>query len=274
MKINTNPQSLAAQRTMQKVGQDRDLVLEQLSSGERIIQSSVDPAGLAISEKMKASIRSTAMAKRNVGDAVSMLQVAEGSLSTISEMSSRMRELALQAANDTLWSDDRKMVDLEFQQLKNEIHRTVQKADYNGRKLFLEDAGSYDFQVGITAAKDNIIGYDVSKALRSINHLGIDGGNVQTKAASQAALSRMDKAMQIVSSGRATIGSLHERMEASAQNLGVSEENLSASNSRIRDVDVAIAASEKAKLTIMGEATASTLAQANTRPQDALRLLN
>ena len=274
MKINTNPQSLAAQRTMQKVGQDRDLVLEQLSSGERIIQSSVDPAGLAISEKMKASIRSTAMAKRNVGDAVSMLQVAEGSLSTISEMSSRMRELALQAANDTLGSDDRKMVDLEFQQLKNEIHRTVQKADYNGRKLFLEDAGSYDFQVGITAAKDNIIGYDVSKALRSINHLGIDGGNVQTKAASQAALSRMDKAMQIVSSGRATIGSLHERMEASAQNLGVSEENLSASNSRIRDVDVAIAASEKAKLTIMGEATASTLAQANTRPQDALRLLN
>ncbi len=274
MKINTNPQSLAAQRTMQKVGQDRDLVLEQLSSGERIIQSSVDPAGLAISEKMKASIRSTAMAKRNVGDAVSMLQVAEGSLSTISEMSSRMRELALQAANDTLGSDDRKMVDLEFQQLKNEIHRTVQKADYNGRKLFLEDAGSYDFQVGITAAKDNIIGYDVSKALRSINHLGIDGGNVQTKEASQAALSRMDKAMQIVSSGRATIGSLHERMEASAQNLGVSEENLSASNSRIRDVDVAIAASEKAKLTIMGEATASTLAQANTRPQDALRLLN
>lgn len=274
MKINTNPQSLAAQRTMQKVGQDRDLVLEQLSSGERIIQSSVDPAGLAISEKMKANIRSTAMAKRNVGDAVSMLQVAEGSLSTISEMSSRMRELALQAANDTLGSDDRKMVDLEFQQLKNEIHRTVQKADYNGRKLFLEDAGSYDFQVGITAAKDNIIGYDVSKALRSINHLGIDGGNVQTKEASQAALSRMDKAMQIVSSGRATIGSLHERMEASAQNLGVSEENLSASNSRIRDVDVAIAASEKAKLTIMGEATASTLAQANTRPQDALRLLN
>lgn len=274
MKISTNPQSLAAQRTMQKVGQDRDLVLEQLSSGERIIQSSVDPAGLAISEKMKANIRSTAMAKRNVGDAVSMLQVAEGSLSTISEMSSRMRELALQAANDTLGSDDRKMVDLEFQQLKNEIHRTVQKADYNGRKLFLEDAGSYDFQVGITAAKDNVIGYDVSKALRSINHLGIDGGNVLTKEASQAALSRMDKAMQIVSSGRATIGSLHERMEASAQNLGASEENLSASNSRIRDVDVAIAASQKAKLTIMGEATASTLAQANTRPQDALRLIS
>lgn len=273
MKINTNPQSLVAQRTVKKVGQERDQVLSQVSSGDRIIQSSIDPAGLAISEKMKANIRSTAMAKRNVGDAVSMLQVAEGSLSVLSEMSSRMRELALQSANDTLGSEDRKMVDLEFQQLKEEIHRTVQKADYNGKKLFTGETDSYDFQVGITAARDNVIGYDVSKALRSINHLGIEGGHVRTKEASQAALSRMDSAMELISSGRATIGSLHGRMNASLQNLGTSEENLAASNSRIRDVDIAQAASEKAKLTIMGEASTATLAQANTRPQDALRLI-
>lgn len=273
MKINTNPQSLAAQRTVKKVGQERDQVMSQISSGDRIIQSSIDPAGFAISEKMKANIRSTAMAKRNVGDAVSMLQVAEGALNVLNDMSSRMRELALQAATDTLGGDERKMVDLEFQQLKDEIHRTVKKTDYNGKKLFSDETASYDFQVGITAASNNVIGYDVSKSLKAINHLGLEGGNVRSKEAAQAALGRMDRAMDTISSGRANLGSLHGRMNASLQNLGTSEENLSASKSRIRDADIAQAASDKAKLTIMGEASTASLAQANTRPQDALRLL-
>ncbi len=273
MRINTNPQSLSAQRAIRNNSSEQERVLTQLASGDRIYQSGVDPAGLAISEKMKANIRSTAMAKRNVSDAISMIQTAEGSLDVMSGMTIRLRELALQTANDTMGSDERKMVDLEFQQLKTEIRRVIEKTEFNGKKLLTGDQSSYQFQVGISAAKNNQLSYDVGNAIQQLSSLGMDSNNVRSKAASQNALSKMDSVLDKISKSRATLGSLNGRMNSSLQNLGVSEENLSASNSQIRDTDIAKAASDKAKNTIIGSAATATLAQTNQTSQNALRLI-
>jgi flagellin len=273
MKISTNPQSLLAQRTLRNNGQEKDKVLSQLASGERIYQAGVDPAGLAISEKMKASIRSTAMAKRNVNDAISMVQTADGSLDVMSGMSIRMRELALQAANDTMGQSERKMVDLEFQQLKTEIDRVVAQTEFNGKKLLSGKDSNYDFQVGISAARSNVLAYDVGDAVKQLGSLGLESNNVRSKISSQNALSKMDNVLDKISKSRASLGSLNGRMDSSLQNLGVSEENLSSSNSQIRDTDIAKAASDKVKLSIIGEAATATLAQTNQTSKNALKLL-
>lgn len=274
MKINTNPQSMVAQRTLRNNGSDKEKVLSQMASGDRIYQAGVDPAGLAISEKMKASIRSTAMAKRNVNDAISMVQTAEGSLDVMSGMSIRMRELALQTANDTMGQSERKMVDLEFQQLKTEINRVISQTEFNGKKLLSGNSGSYDFQVGISAAKSNVLAYDVGDAVKQLGSLGLTSSNVNSKISSQNALSKMDSVLDKISKSRASLGSLNGRMDSSLQNLGISEENLSASNSQIRDTDIAKAASDKVKLSIIGDAATATLAQSNQTSQNALRLIS
>ncbi|MCK5882232.1 MAG: flagellin FliC [Bacteriovoracaceae bacterium] len=274
MKVNTNPQSMAAQRALRNNGLEKEKVLSQLSSGERIDHAAVDPAGLAISEKMKANIRSTAMAKRNVNDAISMIQTAEGSLDVMSSMSIRMRELALQTANDTLATTERKMVDLEFQQLKTEINRVISKTEFNGKKLLSGNTEGFDFQVGISAEKSNVLAYDVGSAVKNLSTLGISSNNVRSKVSSQNALSKMDGVLDKISKSRASLGSLSGRMDSSLQNLGISEENLSASNSQIRDTDIARAASDNVKLSIIRDAATATLAQSNQTPQNALKLIS
>lgn len=274
MKINTNPQSLLAQRSVRNNRSEQEKVLSQLSSGERIYQAAVDPAGLAISEKMKASIRSTAMAKRNVNDAISMIQTAEGSLDVMSGMTIRMRELALQTANDTLGTEERRNADLEFQQLKTEINRVIAKTEFNGKKLLTGDTGSYDFQVGISATKNNVLAYDVGQAINELGSLGLKSNNIKSKISSQNSLSKMDRVLDKISKSRATLGSLQGRMNSSLQNLGVSEENLSASNSQIRDTDIAKAASQKVQNQIIGEAATATLAQTNQTSRNALKLIS
>lgn len=274
MRISTNPQSLAAQRALGNNATSKERTLSQLSSGERIYQAAVDPAGLAISEKMKASIRSTAMAKRNVNDAISMIQTADGSLDVMSSMTIRMRELAMQGANDTVGSPERSMIDREFQQLKTEISRVIETTQFNGKKLLSGNTESFDFQVGISAAKNNILAYDVSNAIKELGSLRSDSSNVSSKVASQNTLSKMDKTLEKISKSRASLGSLNGRMNSTLQNLGISEENLSASNSQIRDIDVAKGASEKAKLDIIGSAATATLAQTNNTATNALKLIS
>jgi flagellin len=273
-RINTNVQSLSAQRHLGNTKTQLDSSMRKLSSGERITRAGDDAAGLAISEKLKANIRSLGQAKRNAGDGISLIQTAEGGLSEVSNIVIRLRELAMQTASDTVGDTEREFSNIEFQQLKNEIQRISQSADFNGRKLLDGTGGIADIQVGIkNDAFNDRISYDSSKIASTLEDLGIGGELIADKESSQMALSKLDDAIVKINGNRAELGALQNRLQSVTNSIGISEENLSAANSRIRDVDVA---EESAKLTrsnILAQAGTSVLAQANQTPQLALKLI-
>lgn len=274
LRINTNVQSLSAQRHLGNTKTELDSSMRKLSSGERITRASDDAAGLAISEKLKANIRSLGQAKRNAGDGISLIQTAEGGLSEVSNIVIRLRELAMQTASDTLGDTEREFSNIEFQQLKNEIERISQSAEFNGRKLLDGSGGIADIQVGIkNDAFNDRITYDSSKIASTLEDLGIGGELIADKESSQLALAKLDDAIVKINGNRAELGALQNRLQSVTNSIGISEENLSAANSRIRDVDVA---NESAKLTrsnILAQAGTSVLAQANQTPQLALKLI-
>ena len=274
-RINTNVSSLKAQRSLTITNRSAESTLAKMASGSRINKSSDDAAGLAISEKIKAQIRSSQQANRNTNDGISMVQTAEGGLEEISNMLVRLRELSIQSASDTVGDDERSYTDLEYQQLKSEIERVAQVTEFNGTKLLSgEGADPMEFQVGINndSFKDRIA-YDVDETNASIDNLGIDDISVSSKGGAQDSLEIIDRATQKVSGQRATLGALQNRLVSTSTNLETSIENLSAANSRIRDVDYAEITAENAKNNILNQAGTSVLAQANSAPQNALRLI-
>ncbi|MFT5357016.1 MAG: flagellin [Polyangiales bacterium] len=268
--INTNVGSMNAQRNLSKSGAALNTSFERLSSGLRINRAGDDAAGLAISEDMKAQIRSMGQAERNSNDGISLLQTAEGSLSEVGGILGRMRELATQSASGTLDATQRGYVDEEFQALATEIDRISAVTEFNGTAL-LDGTANVDLQVGINnTANDRI---NVTIAAMDTAGLGIGASDVTTAGTAQTAIDSLDAAIEIVSGQRANIGSTENRLQVTVSNLASARENLSASNSRIRDVDVA---SETAALTrnnILQQAGVSILAQANQAPQLALSLL-
>ncbi len=274
LRINTNVQSLSAQRNLSNTKRELDDSMRKLSSGQRITRAGDDAAGLAISEKLKASIRSLGQAKRNAGDGISLIQTAEGGLSEISSIIIRLRELAMQTASDTVGDTEREFSNLEFQQLKDEVQRIALSSEFNGRKLLDGTGGVADIQIGVhNDAFNDRISYDSSKISATLEDLGIGGELVANKEASQMALSRLDDALVKINGNRAELGALQNRLQTVTNTLGINEENFAAANSRIRDVDVA---SESAKLTranILAQAGTSVLAQANQTPQFALKLI-
>lgn len=274
LRINTNVASLSAQRSLGITMRNQNDNLRKLSSGERITRSGDDAAGLAISENLKASIRGMRQAKRNAGDAISMLQTAEGGMNEISNIIIRLRELSVQAASDTIGSTERGFSDIEFQNLKEEIDRISKSTEFNGIKLLDGTGGKLEFQVGIK--NDPILDrlhYDGAGADASLEALGISVDGVSTKEGAQAALKKLDDALVHVNGVRANFGALQNRLQSTSNNLEVSDENLSAANSRIRDVDVASETADMTKNNILMQAGISVLSQANQSSNSALKLL-
>jgi len=274
LRISTNVSSIAAQRSLSVNGRESESNLAKLSSGSRITKSADDAAGLAISEKMKANIRSLKQADRNANDGISMVQTAEGGLNETSSILTRMRELAIQTASDTVGDVERGMSNMEYQNLKLELERIAQVTEFNGKKLLNGEGDKFDFQIG--ANNDDFqdrIAYDAKQVNSKMESLGIEELSVASKEGSQESLASLDTAIEKVSGFRAFLGGIQNRLVSTSNNLQVNVENISAANSRIRDTDFAEATATKAKNDILGAAGTSVLAQANMSGQSALKLI-
>lgn len=275
LRINTNTASLNAQRNLRtsKLGLDKSL--ERLSSGFRINRAGDDAAGLAISENLRAQIRGLKQAQRNAQDGVSLIQVAEGSLNEISSILIRLRELAVQAASDTIGPVERQFLNVEYDQLVSEIDRIADGTEFNGTLLLSGTGSILDFQVG-TRNDPHIdrLSFDASKADANSAALGMNLTSVADKASAQNSLSAVDTAITSVSAMRADFGAIQNRLQSTIQNISVSVENMSAANSRIRDVDIAEETATMTMNNVLLQAGTSVLAQANQTSQTALGLLN
>ncbi|MFP5386755.1 MAG: flagellin [Bacteriovoracia bacterium] len=273
-RINTNISSIAAQRSLTVNNRESESVLSKLSSGSRITKAADDAAGLAISEKMKANIRSMKQADRNANDGISLVQTAEGGLNEVSSILTRMRELAVQTASDTVGDVERGMTNMEYQNLKLELERISQVTEFNGKKLLNGEGDTYDFQIGSNNdAFNDRISYNAGVVNSRLDSLGVSELDVSSKEGSQDSLAALDGAIEKVSGHRAYLGAIQNRLVSTSNNLQVNVENLSAANSRIRDVDYAEATAAKAKNDILGAAGTSVLAQANMSSQGALKLI-
>ena len=273
-RINTNVASLSAQRSLSTNNRQSESTLSKLSSGSRITKASDDAAGLAISEKLKARIKSTDQANRNANDGISMVQTAEGGLDEISSMLTRLRELSVQSASDTVGDAERGFTDMEYQNLKQEIERISQVTEFNGTKLLSGEGDKLDFQIGVNNNDfQDRISFDVQKSNASIGSLGVDELSVASKDGAQGSLETIDQAIEKVSGQRASLGAIQNRLISTSNNLQITNENLSAANSRIRDVDYAQASAQNAKNGILNQAGTAVLAQANQNGQNALRLI-
>lgn len=274
LRINTNVQSLAAQRNLGQVKNSQDNVFQKLSSGQRINKAGDDAAGLAISEKLKADIRSTRQATRNAGDGISMIQTAEGGLNEVSNILVRLRELSVQSASDTVGDTERGFTDMEFQSLVKEVDRIATSTKFNGKDLLSGEGDTLDFQIGIQNNEGNDrISYLPQDSSARVADIGLEGLSVASKEGAQTNLETLDSAISKISGNRANLGALQNRLQSTINNLEVSTENLSAANSRIRDTDVAVETAEMARTNILSNSATSVLAQANQASQGALRLI-
>jgi flagellin len=274
-RINTNMPALEAQRPLRKVSRETDEAFAKLSSGERINKAADDAAGLAISEKLKAEIRSSRQANRNANDGISLVQTAEGGLNESSSLLTRMRELAIQAASDTLSDSDRDKSSMEYEQLKTELDRISQTTEFNGKKLLNGTSPKMDFQVGVgNHSTDDIISYQSQNLDSGIVALGVSEASIRSKQSAQNSLSRIGQALDKITSNRSQIGSIQNRLMNSSNNLQVYSENMSAANSRIRDTDYALEAANAARNSIITSTSSAVAAQANMSGQGALKLLS
>ena len=275
LRIATNVQALAAQRSLGTNHELQNRALERLSSGSRINRAGDDAAGLAISEKLKASIRSMKQATRNANDGISMVQVAEGAMNETSNILIRMRELSIQAASDTIGDTERGFVNKEVQALKSEIDRIGNSTEFNGTKLLNGEGPSLDIQVGIkNDPMNDRFQYMTGAFSAKVDALGLNNVSTETKESAQNNLMALDAAITHINENRSSLGALQNRLGSTINGLQVYRENLEGANSRIRDTDMAEETSELTKQNILTQANMSVLAQANQNPQLALKLLS
>ncbi len=272
MRINQNISALNTYSRLTAANVAKSKSLEKLSSGLRINRAGDDAAGLAISEKMRGQIGGLNQAMRNSQDGISLIQTAEGALTETHAMLNRMRDLTIQAANDTNSDEDRAKLQSEVTQLINEITGISERTQFNGMNLLDEssgEGGKFTFQIGANAGQTLTI--EISKM--DAAELGVDG--VQLKGAEEAkdALEAIDKAVEAVSVLRSSLGANQNRLEHTINNLGATSENLSAAESRIRHVDMAEEMMEFTKNNILSQASTAMLAQANQMPNSVLQLL-
>ncbi|MBK7960614.1 MAG: flagellin FliC [Bdellovibrionales bacterium] len=274
MRVSTNVAAINAQRNL--TGTQRSLTksMAQLSSGLRINQAADDAAGLAISENLKAQIRSGRQASRNANDGISMVQTAEGGLNEISNIVVRLRELGIQAASDTVGQTERGFLNKEVMQLKAEVDRISNVTTWGSTKLLDGSNAVFDFQVVLFEnPQENRITFDASANNASLSAIGLADLDYTTKEGAQDALAQIDKSQININSMRSDLGALQNRLTSTIDNLSNQDENLSAANSRIRDTDVAQASSEMTRNNILLQAGVSTLAQANQVNSLALKLI-
>ena len=271
IRVNTNIGSINTQRHLYNTTARFQKSMEKLSSGLRINRAGDDAAGLAISEGLKSDIRALEQAGRNAADGVSLVQTGEGALDEVSNLLVRMKELAEQSLNGTIGDSERTYIDSEYTALTDEIDRIAAATEFNGVSLLSGGGGSVDIQVGIGSAATDRVAVDLSTNMDSAT-LGT-GTGVDTAANAQTAIGEIDAAIDTVSSVRADFGAIQNRLESSIRNISMTAENLSAANSRIRDVDVAKETSVMTSNQILQQAGVSILAQANMSSGLALSLL-
>ena len=278
LSINTNVQSLNSQRALMRSTSSLGVTFKRLSSGLRINSAADDSAGLSIATRMTAQVRGTNQAVRNANDAISLLQVAEGALDETTNALQRMRELAVQSANDTNTSSDRADLQKEVSQLISEIQRIADNTEFNNQVLL---SGGYA-GAGATTNKFFHVGPDANQTIQitiasadataiGVNALSIGSGAGQ--AGANTAITTLDTALNSISDIRASIGAFQGRFEAVIANLVNVSENTSAARSRIMDADIAAESANLTKNAILQQAGTAILAQANQQPQIALQLL-
>jgi flagellin len=271
--IRTNIQSLEAQKNLDRTNSALQSSFNRLSSGLRIATAADDAAGLAISESMQTQIRSYTVAERNAQDAVSMLQTAEGALGEIHSILGRLRELAMQGANGSLTSTDRGFLNTEYEALKSEIARIQDSAKFNGKALLSQTQSTIQFQIGLdNTSSDQLAitfgGFGLTAITNSVNI--INGSGISNAL---NALGIIDRSLSTISTERAKYGASMNRLNITISSIQTMRLNLSAANSRIRDVDVAAETAALARNQVLAQAGVSVLAQANQLPQIALNLL-
>ena len=272
LRINTNVEAFNAHRQLSGTSMTLSKSMEQLSSGLRINRAADDAAGLAISEKMRAQVRGLAVANRNALDGISLIQSTEGALNEVHAIIQRVRELAVQYNNGTLSQADRAAITVEVAQLSAEIGRIISNTQFNSINLLSQPAGtSVTLQVGANSGETIAVpGSGLGSGFfSSVFSMGTTGA----WTADGADIAAVNAALSSVADVRATLGAYQNRLEHTIANLGVYQENLSAAESRIRDVDMAMEMTHYTKLGILAQSGTSMLAQANQQPQGVLSLL-
>jgi flagellin len=269
LRINTNLASFTAQRNLGEVTGRLQGNYARLASGLRIATAADDAAGLGISERMRSQIRSYAAAGRNAQDGISLAQTAEGALQETSNILNRLRELSIQSANGTLSDSDRNTINTEAQALIEELDRIASSTEFNGFNLLDGTGATAAIQVGIQAGETIDIGLpDTTTAT-----LGVDSLDLTDVTGATAALGALDSAIDDLNTTRGGLGAVQNRLQSTIASIAVARENLSAAESRIRDVDVASESADLTRNSIMQQAAVSILQQANVQPQVALSLL-
>lgn len=301
LRIRTNVASLHAQRNLSHTTEEIKSSMGKLATGARINKAADDAAGLAISENLRADIRSLGQAKRNTSDGISLIQTAEGGLEETTNMLIRLRELAIYSASDTIGNTERKFLDQEYLALKDEIDRIANVTEFNGTKLLVGDtelpdelASDSSFPLEIQVNKDYLPEADSIDTRNPVNIIRVDfnrinaftsgegslelgsveeGTRVDTKASAQKSIAAVDFAIGKVNDYRAYLGSLQNRMTSSVNHLDMQIENITESRSRIRDTDFAVETAKMTQANILQQAGTAVLAAANQAPQVALSLL-
>ena len=275
LRIATNIASQSVQKNLKEVSNAGNAELEKLSSGKRITKAADDAAGLAISTNLEAQTKGLRQATRNANDGISLVQTAEGGLAETSNILVRLRELSIQAASDTVGDSERGLLDKEYQQLSKEVDRISESTTFNGSQLLNgKGKGSMDFQVGAFAGEQNKITFDSSETNSSASSIGISGTGVGDKDDALNAIADVDAAIDRVSGQRANLGSIQSRLQSTVKNLETQTINQDSARSVIQDVDVAEASAALASNNVVKNAAVSTLAQANSIPNSALRLIS
>jgi flagellin len=276
LSIKTNVASLTAQRNLGVAVKETNRGLEQLSSGKRINHPSDDPAGLAISTNLEAQTRGLRQAERNANESISLVQTAEGGASEVSNILVRLRELSVQGASDTVNDDERALLNNEYTGLLEEIDRISNSTTYNGTKIMNGDSGKgvMTFQVGAFGTEENRINFDADSTNMTTSSLGISGSEIESRDSSGDNLEGIDTALSKVNGMRANLGAVQSRLQFTVSNLETQTINQDNARSVIQDADIAKASASFAVGNIMKEAGVAMLAQANTMPATALRLIS
>jgi len=267
--------ALAANRALTHSSEDQRKVYTRLATGNRITEAGDDAAGLSISENLRSQVRSMAQAERNANDGISFAQVAEGGLTEIGNMLVRMRELSVQAASDTIGDKERGYINKEVSSLLSEMDRIANSTNYNGTQLLNGQSSKsvLEFQVGIRNKEDDRIQFKVNDNDVRASALGVDGLDFGSIDNARDSMDKIDSALTKVFGSRATLGAMQNKMHSTIGSIQIAKENLAQARSRIADTDIAAETSELVRGNILQQAGVSVLAQANSAPMAALKLL-
>lgn len=267
--VNNNVNNITRSLNINSAKTDESM--KRMSSGSRINSAKDDAAGLAIATRMQSNLKSMAVAKRNASDGQSLAEAADAALGQTSELLTRMKELATQAANATNGTTDQAKLDKEFQELAKEVTRTIAGADFNGQKILAGGAGTKDFIVG--AAATDVISVTTTDLSADADLTAVTGGDLTSAANSKTAMTNIDKALDKVTSERALYGATMSRFESAASGLESQSAALDAARSRIMDVDYATETAAMQKTQTLTQAATAMLSQANQRPSQVMTLL-